>query len=510
MNRIYHHTITRSSDFGSAKRRSSFGVGVYLDYAASTPVAPRVLAAMKPYFGEKFGNAGSFHSFGQEAMAAADKSRETIARAIGADFREVVFTGSATEANNLALRGAVRGFTQMTTQMNADKNIRENQRHIDVHPRPRLIVSAIEHESVLETARDLENDGVEVIYLPVDRCGIVDLKKMESALNERTILVSVMYAQNEIGTIQPLFEIKKIIDDFKNRNFQFSRLRRRFGGQAISNLQKNAEFSHRSSVINYQLPLFHTDAAQAFQFLDCDVGKLGVDLMTLSSHKIYGPKGVGALYVRQETRDKRQDTRNKQKAALPLSSVACCLSPIITGGGQEFGLRSGTENVPIIVGFAKATELIFSNSQEYWNKEIMKLRDYFWQGLVKICPTVEVNGPPLSTNCESSTNIRIYGGRVESIRKFAKNSLFVNRLPNILNVYFPGHDAQFLLTKLDLVGVAASAGSACRSRAFQPSYVIEALGYSKERAKQSVRFSFGRPTTKKEIDESINIIKNSI
>lgn len=444
-------------------------VKIYLDYAASTPVDPRVLAAMRPYFTEKFGNPGSLHSFGQEALAAVDGSRETIAKAVGADFREIIFTGSATEANNLALRGAINAIrkTRITHELREENHSGHSDAFVS-SGRVRMIISSIEHESVLETARDLEREGVEVIYLPVDRRGIVDLKKLETALNERTILVSVMYANNEIGTIQPITEISQIV-----RNFR-----------------EGSSVKRQGSRVGAALPLLHTDAAQAFQFLDCNVKKLGVDLLTLSSHKVYGPKGVGALYVS----NKRQASSVKKeflKANFTehfgfLMPDACCLMPILTGGGQEFGLRSGTENVPGIVGFAKAVELI-SNSRELENKKIGKLRDYFWRELKKICPQAERNG-------------------IDGQKSIVSGQL----LPNILNVYFPKHEAQFLLTKLDLAGVAASSGSACRSRALQSSYVIEALGYSKERAKRSIRFSLGRPTMKEEIRKAITVISRCL
>jgi cysteine desulfurase len=389
---------------------------IYLDFAASTPVDPEVERAMSPHFTEKFGNPGSLHSFGQEAMAALDKSRETITKSIGADFREIIFTGSATEANNLALRGAVGASTVK---------------------RPRIIVSAIEHESVLETTRDLARGGVEVVYVPVDNCGVVSLEKLKSALNERTVLVSIMYANNEIGTIQPIAEIAEIVKDFHRRLS--------VGGQV--------------SDVGAVSPLLHTDAAQAFQFLDCNVRELGVDLMTLSAHKIYGPKGSGALYMKDGTK----------------------LTSATTGGGQEFGVRSGTENVPLIVGFAKAVELT-AVARERESKRIGELRDYFWGELKKIYSKAELNGGQLSdVSCQT--------------------------LPNILNVYFPGHLAEDLLTKFDLGGLAVSAGSACRSRAVESSYVIEALGYSKDRAKRNIRFSFGRPTTREEVKNALKIIR---
>lgn len=374
---------------------------IYLDYAATTPVDPAVFRKMEIYFTEKFGNPGSLHSFGQEAIAAVDRSREVIAHSVGAEFREIIFTGSATEANNLALRGTVRA---------ASKKI-EN---------PRIIVSAIEHESILETARELGRDGVEVVYLPVDRGGIIDLKKLKTELNERTVLVSIMYANNEIGVVQPIAEIAKIIREFRRQS---------------------------------RYPFFHTDIAQAFQFFDCNVGALDIDLMTLSSHKIYGPKGAGALYVKSGK----------------------ILDPIISGGGQEYGLRSGTENVPAIVGFAKAVEIAHA-AQKKEAIQIAALREKLWRGIKKVFPKADINGGGKST------------------------------LPNILNIYFPGRQAQDLLTEFDLAGIAVSSGSACRSRAMESSYVIEALGHSKERAKSSVRFSLGRPTTKSEVDKSLRVM----
>ena len=387
---------------------------IYLDYAATTPVDPAALHAMKPYFSEKFGNAGSLHSFGQEAIAAVDRAREDLARVLSAEFREVVFMGSATEANNLALRGIVKQVASGKWQ---------------VAGRPRIIVSSIEHESILETAKDLERDGIEIVYLSVNARGVVDLEKLKESLTENTILVSVMYVNNEIGTVQPIKEVSKAIQEFRSR----------------------------LPLATCHLPLFHCDASQAFNYFNCDVNVLGVDLMTLSSHKIYGPKGAAALYVRADS--------------FPL------LAPLTAGGGQEFGLRSGTENVPAIVGFAKAVELVEAG-REKESKHIAVLRDQFSRGIKKVFPKAEING-----------------------------ASFPDSSPHILNIYFPSHDAQDILTQLDLAGIAASSGSACRSRAMESSYVIEALGYSKARARSSIRFSFGRPTTKKEIDSALRVLQ---
>jgi len=407
---------------------------IYLDYAATTPIDPLVKKTMLPYFSDssvgKFGNPSSLHSFGQEALAAVDEAREKIAKAINADFREIIFTGSATEANNLALRGVLKTKTH--------------------NLKPCIIVSTIEHESILETCRDLEKDGVEIIYLPVNKQGLIDLRKLKASLNERTVLISIMYANNEIGTIQPIAEIAKIIKEFK----------------------KESSTNYKLQTTNY--PLLHTDAVQAFQFLDCDVNKLGVDLMTLSGHKIYGPKGVGALYARTPYPNPHT------------------LNPIITGGGQEFGFRSGTENVPAIVGFAKAVEIAVQNRKKEM-KRIAELADYFWKGIKKISPKAEINGYPTETQWKLNGNL-----------------MEIKRLPNILNIYLPDQNSEELLMKMDLNGIAASAGSACSARATKLSHVLKAIGLPNKKIKSGVRFSFGKFTTKEELKRALKIIKKVI
>ena len=426
---------------------------IYLDYAATTPMDMKVKKAMAPYFSAPpaggFGNPGSLHFFGQKAMTAVDESREKIAKAINADFREIIFTGSATEANNLALRGIVKKF-----------KIKDLRFKI-----PRIIVSAIEHDSILETCRDLEREEIEIIYLPVNKQGIIDLKKLKESLNERTVLVSIMCANNEIGIVQNIAGISKIIKDFKKENF-FSKY-----------------------------PLFHTDAVQAFQFLDCDVNKLGVDLMTLSAHKIYGPKGIGTLYINSklQTPNYKQILNSKNKIQNKKTKIwdlgfgiwdLPVVKPLTTGGGQEFGLRSGTENVAAIAGFAKAVELV-SNSRELENKRVRQLTDYFWRELKKLSPKAEINGL-------KDLRFMIYDLR---------------KLPNILNVYFPNQNSQDLLIKLDLNGIAVSSGSACSARATKPSHVLKAIGLSDKKIKSSLRFSLGKFTTKEEINRALKIIK---
>ena len=403
---------------------------IYLDYAATTPVDPRVVRAMQPYWNEKFGNAGSLHSFGQNAIAAVDCSREAIARDVGAGFRDIIFTASATEANNLAL--------QIVCGVSGAGNGKKN--------RPRIIVSSIEHESVIEAARNLERRGVDLVYLPVDDHGVVNLKKLQDSISERTVLISVMYVNNEIGTVQPIREIADIV--------------------------KKIRTSY--PVPHCPYPILHSDASQAFDYFDCNVDDLGVDMMTLSSHKIYGPKGAAALYVRALDAGRRNSAGNAP------------MQPLLFGGGQEFGLRPGTENVPAIVGFAKAAEIAAAMREKEF-KRVAALRDYFWREIKKIYPQAQINGIEASL-----------GPRAQGIGPTS---------PHILNIYFPGRDAQDILTQFDLAGVAASSGSACRSRAFESSYVIEALGYSKERAKSSIRFSFGRQTTIGDLRKTIGIIK---
>ena len=374
---------------------------IYLDYASSTAVDPAVMKAMEPYFSEKFGNPGAMHSFGQEAQAAIDESRQKIADFFGCSFDEIIFTGPATESNNIAIRGVVK---------HARQNVRSRTPHI--------ITSAIEHKSVLATCHDLEGDGVEVTYLPVTKDGFVRPEDVGAAIKENTVLVSMMHVSNEIGTIQPIEEISKIIRKQKS-----------------------------------SMPVFHTDAVQAPNYIDCNVENLGVDLLTFSGQKIYGPKGVGGLYIKKGVE----------------------VAPFITGGGQERGIRAGTENVPYIVGLAKAIEIASSMR----NKEaarLGKLRDYFIDEVLAKIPNTELNG-----SCE-------------------------NRIPNNANFLFRGIPANNLLIALDQAGIAASSGSACSIKTVSPSWVIMALGKNGEEAKQSIRFTLGKGSTKKDIDYTVSAL----
>ena len=373
---------------------------VYLDYASTTPIDAEVMKAMEPYFSEKYGNPGAMHSFGQEAQAAVDESRQTIADFFGCAFEEIVFTGSATESNNIAIRGVV-------------KHSRQNVRSRTLH----IVTSVIEHKSVLETCKDLEKEGVEVTYLPVTKDGFVRPEDVEAAIKENTVLVSIMYVSNEIGTIQPIAEIAKVIKG----------------------------------------PIFHTDAVQALNYLDCNVENLGVDLLTFSGQKIYGPKGVGGLYIKKGVE----------------------VAPFITGGGQERGIRAGTENVPYIVGFAKAIE-IAADMREKEGARVEKLRDYFVDEVLAKVSNAVLNGSR------------------------------ENRIANNANFLFPGVPANNLLIALDQAGIAASSGSTCTIKTVTPSEVLLALGRSQEEAKQSIRFTLGRGTTKKDIDYTVSVLERIV
>ena len=402
----------------SGKRISA----VYLDYASTTPVDPEVLQEMLPYFSEKFGNPSSLHSFGQEAQAAVDVARSAAADFLGCLTQEIIFTGSATEANNIVILNAVK--------IARSKGIKN----------PHIIASAIEHKSVLEPIRKLEKDGeIIVTYLSVSKEGIIDVEALKNALGDNTALVSIMYANNEIGTIQPIIEVSNIIRNFRENS--------KFGAA---------------------LPLMHTDAAQAALYADMKVKEIGVDALTLSGHKIYGPKGVGVLYAKKEI----------------------SLAPIMHGGEQEYGKRPGTENVPAIAGMGMALSKISE-----WGKQstdMQSLRDYFIGRVLEEIKFTALNGGnPRTQRAEQSP----YDGKE-------------NRLPNNANILFKGISSADLLIMLDMEGIAVSAGSACsaKSASPEPSYVLRAIGLSEKDAKSSIRFSFGRQTTKEDIDRVLEVL----
>lgn len=391
---------------------------IYLDYAATTPVDPEVLKKTEKLSDPKddfFGNAGSLHYFGQKAQTLLDSSREKLAKTMTANYREIIFTSSATEANNLVIRGVLKGYFKKQKEC----------RKI-----PKIIVSSIEHPSVLETIKTLEKEGaIKAIYLSVNPSGVVNIEELKGELDESVILVSVMWVNNETGAVQPIAEIARIISDYK---------------KLLSNTLPFTPY-----------PFFHTDAVQAFNLFDLNVIKSGVDLMTLSSHKIYGSKGAGALFVRSGNE--------------PGEKVADYIEPIITGGGQEYGLRSGTENISAITGFSMAAEISRMTSKKEYAR-LKELSEYFFKILKSKIPDIEINGDE------------------------------PGRSPHILNIYFPRHEN--LGMALDIIGIEASAGSACAQRYEKPSYVLSQMGFEENRVKQSIRFSFGRFTTREEIDEA--------
>ena len=394
---------------------------IYLDYAATTPLDKEVLDEMMPYFSEKFGNPSSVHSFGQEALEAVDKARKQVADFLNCNPAEIIFTGGATESNNWTVNGIIN---EVKGQRSKVKNFI-----------PHIITSAIEHHCVLNSFKAAEKDGVEASYLKVDQDGLVNLENLKKAIKENTILISIMYANNEIGTIEPIVKIGKMLKEINSER------------------EKN------------KLPkiYFHTDAVQAVNYLDCDVNKLGVDLLSLSGHKIYGPKGVGALYIRQGTK----------------------IKPIQQGGGQESNLRSGTYNVPGIVGLGKAISLISVETRHCLvstvscrkkTVEIKKLRDYLVDGILKNIPNSYLNGS----------------------KEF--------RLPHNANLSFKGIEGESLLMLLDQEGIAISTGSACSSTSLELSHVLMAVGLSPGLSHASIRFTLGRDTTRAEIDYTLKVL----
>ena len=333
---------------------------IYLDYAATTPVDEAVFEAMKPYFCEKYGNASSAHFFGREARRAVEGSRQQVADFLGCEPKKIIFTSCATESNNLAIKGLVKKIKETLRQAQGIKDFK-----------PHIITTNIEHHFVLHTCESLEKDGLaEVTYLPVNQEGIVEVESVEKAIKDNTILVSVMYANNEIGTIQPIQEIGKVIKKINESKVQ----------NLISKIY------------------FHVDAVQAINYLDCSVEKLGVDLLSLSAHKFYGPKGVGALYIKKGT---------------PIARIQ-------DGGEQEFKLRAGTLNVPGIVGLGHAISQLTDNSKQETAEKILKLKNKLVDEVLKSVPNAKLNG--------------------------AREK----RLPNNANFSFPGAEGEAILLALDM------------------------------------------------------------
>jgi cysteine desulfurase len=362
---------------------------VYMDYSAGKSVDSRVLKEMLPYMETSYGNPSSLYKFGQEAKRALEESRTKVAKLINAEKPEtIIFTSGATESNNLAIKGtAIRNKAQGT----------------------RIITSSIEHISIINASKSLINEGFQVVSLPVDKFGLLDLEKLEDEIDDKIVLVSIVYANSEIGTIQPIKEISKIVHT------------------------KNA--------------YLHVDATAACGQIPIDVKKEGIDLLTISSNDMYGPKGVGALYMKEGVR----------------------IASILHGGGQERGLRSGTENVPGIVGLAKAAE-IAQNEMQIENKRLTILRDSLIHGLIDPIPSSFLNGHPTM------------------------------RLPNNVSVRYSFIEGESILLSLDLMGVYASSGSACTAKTLQPSHVLLAIGLKHEEAHGSLMLTLGKQTTQEDVD----------
>jgi cysteine desulfurase len=373
---------------------------IYLDHTATTPLEPLVFEAMRPYFEDVFGNPSSIHWFGQRAKSALERARESIAVALGADPSELIFTSGGTESDNTALRGsAYAARTKGKTS---------------------LVTTKAEHHAVLDTAEALREEGFAVTFLDVDATGGIGLKDLPEALSADTFLVSVMHANNEVGTVYPLKEL--------------------------------AGLTRERGV------LLHTDAVQTLGKIPVDVNTLGVDMLSVSAHKLYGPKGIGALYVRKGTN----------------------LDPLLHGGGQERGKRPGTENVALAVGFAKAVELSIA-SMEKESHRLQRLRDELEGRIRKSFPEAVFNGDPS------------------------------NRLPHIASVSFDNRqlalEGEMLILNLDLEGIAVTSGSACTSGSIQPSHVLLAMGRDPETAKATIRFSFGKGNTEEDVEAAMKALE---
>ena len=373
---------------------------IYLDHSATTPVREEVLQAMLPYFSESFGNPSSIYTLAQESRKAVDDARETISHLLGARMSEIVFTSGGTESDNAALKGVAFAL-----------------KHVGNH----IITSNIEHHAVLHTCHQLEQFGFNVTYLPVDRDGLISPDEVAAAVTDETILVSIMMANNEIGTIQPIKEITRLV-------------------------KEEAERRRRTITV-------HTDAVQAAGLLEINVRDLGVDLLSLSAHKFHGPKGVGLLYIRRGT----------------------AFEPQSMGGGQERQRRSGTENVPGIVGLAEAYRLACEERDEVAER-CLRLRERLLAGLEERIDRVHINGHP------------------------------TRRLPNNINVSFENVEGEPVLLGLDFAGIWASSGSACSSASLEPSHVLLAIGRSADLAQGSLRITLGRENTEEDVDYVLSVL----
>ena len=451
---------------------------IYLDHAATTPLDSRVKDAMEPFWSENPGNAGGLYEEGRRAKEAITKSRETIAKLIGARADEIIFTSGGTESDNLAVFGVAYGANQLhSSRLNpresklisyplassalSSPRIAGSDADSEFNrfaSQPHIITTKFEHHAVLEPCQRLEKEGFDITYLNVGEDGVVNPEDVRKALRPETVLVSIMYANNEIGTIQPIAEIGKIIKDFKSTKAQVLKDLASPTGASTRNFSAEKypcllKLSAEAMSFGSSYPVFHTDACQAAGYLDLNVNNLGVDLMTANASKIYGPKGVGFLYKRMGVK----------------------IKPQIIGGGQEMRMRSGTENVPLIVGMAKALELA-QQEREAEAARLVSLRDYFIKEIINRIPKVVLNGHP------------------------------IKRLPNNVNVSILDIEGEALVLYLDAKGISFSTGSACTSESLDPSHVILALGKPYEFAHSSMRFTLGRSTTKEDLDYVLGVL----
>ncbi len=380
---------------------------IYLDHAATTSVDSAVLKKMQPYFSVKYGNPSSIHQMGDQARQAVEKARQQVADFLGCSTQEIYFIGSTSESDNWVISGTIE------------------KARLRGLKKPHIITSSFEHKAILEPIRVLEKKGlVEITLLPINQDGLVEIKDLEKKIQKNTVLISVMYANSEIGTIQPIREIGQIV--------------------------KKANSKRQDPII------FHTDAVQAVNYLNCQVDYLEVNCLSFSAHKIYGPKGIGVLYIRKDTD----------------------LSPLIRGGGHERGMRAGTENVPGIVGLGEAVSLVAKKQKD--NQKIKKLRNKLITGIMKDIPGAQLNG---------------------SLK---------DRLPNNAHFSFQGVEGEGILIELSELGIYVSTGSACASHSLKPSHVLRSIGLSDEQAHASVRFTLGRQTTVSDIDYVLKILTKAI
>ncbi|MFH1597665.1 MAG: cysteine desulfurase family protein [Patescibacteria group bacterium] len=369
---------------------------IYLDNASTTPTDQEVLEAMQPYFSKEYGNVSSMHQMGQKPLEAVEESRMSIAKFFGCNQKEIIFTSGASESNNMAIKGVAEA-------------LRGQGKH--------LLINPIDHSSVVHTAQHLANSGFKVTWLKTDKYGIIDEKFLVDSIGEDTTLVSIGHSNNEIGTLQPVADLVKLV---KKENPKI---------------------------------LFHTDATQSVQYFDLNVDKLGVDLLSLTGHKFYAPKGIGALYSRQGVH----------------------LEKIIDGGQQEFGKRSGTENVPYIIGMAKAIELVTKNRQVIF-EQVSQLSNKLIKKIPDLIPDTELTGHPIA------------------------------RLPHVVNYIFKKIEGESIMLLLDKKGIAVSTGSACASHSLTPSHVLTGIGYPADEAHGSIRFSLGKHNKETEIDYLLEVL----